>query len=413
MNTILSVTDLTRVARGSKRNANSFDVVYLSKLASEMLRAIAAITLIVGADALAAVPVPDVPAPPKLDVVSYILVDFSSGTVLAEQNANDRAELASLTKIMTAYVAADALASGAIALDDTTTVSDKAWRMGGSRMFIEVNKQVSVDDLLQGVIIQSGNDASVAIAEHISGSEEVFAAVMNQQAERLGMKNSSFANSSGLPDPNLYSTAHDLALLAAAFIRDFPEMYQRFSQAEFSYAGIRQHNRNRLLSRDESVDGVKTGHTEAAGFCLVSSALRGDMRLVAAVMGAKSDVERTEASQALLNYGFRFFESRKIYSVGDAVASAKVWKGKAREVQLGVGSDLHVALPRGRYDDVEAVAEISESVNAPIDKGQAVGILHLKLDGEDVATAPLVANEAVAKGSIFSRALDEVRMRIE
>ncbi len=413
MSITLSATDRTRVARVSNRSINFFDIVKFRDRAGGMLRVIAVISLLVGPGAIAADPMPGVPAAPKLDVASYILVDFNSGTVLAEHNAHDSADPASLTKIMTSYVAADALTSGAIALDDVTTVSEKAWRMDGSRMFIEVNKQVSVDELLQGIIIQSGNDASVALAEYISGSEDVFAAVMNQQAARLGMENSSFANSTGLPDPNTYSTAHDLALLTTAFIRDFPEIYARFSETEYTYAGIRQHNRNRLLSRDSSVDGVKTGHTEAAGYCLVSSALRGDMRLVAAVMGGKSDLERTEASQALLNYGFRFFESRKIYGVGDVVASAKVWKGKASEVQLGVASDLFVAIPRGRYDDVEAAAEISESVKAPVELGQSVGSLHLKLEEQVVAVAPLIANEAVGKGSIFSRALDEVMMRLE
>jgi D-alanyl-D-alanine carboxypeptidase (penicillin-binding protein 5/6) len=253
---------------------------------------------------------PGVPAAPELNVRSYVLIDFHSGAVLGEFNSDEPAEPASLTKIMTAYVAAEAVAAGAIKLDDLTTVSDKAWRTGGSRMFIEVNKQVSVDDLLQGVIIQSGNDASVALAEHISGTEGVFASVMNEHAARLGMSKSSFANSTGLPDPDTYATAHDLALLAAAFIRDFPDVYKRFSDKEFTYGGITQHNRNRLLARDPSVDGFKTGHTEAAGYCLVSSAQRGDMRLVAVVMGAESDTTRTEASQSLLNYGFRFFESK-------------------------------------------------------------------------------------------------------
>jgi D-alanyl-D-alanine carboxypeptidase (penicillin-binding protein 5/6) len=356
---------------------------------------------------------PGVPAPPKLAVASFILIDFQTGTVLAEHSADDRAEPASLTKIMTSYVAADALSSGAIALDDITTVSERAWRMEGSRMFIEVNKQVTVDELLQGVIIQSGNDASVALAEHISGTEEVFASVMNQQAARLGMNNSGFANSTGWPDPGTYSTARDLALLAAAFIRDFPEIYRRFSEREFTYAGIRQFNRNRLLNRDASVDGVKTGHTEAAGYCLVSSADRGGMRLVAAVMGAESDAARTQASQALLNYGFRFFETRKIYHADEIVASAKVWKGKSDEVKLSVAEDLYVAIPRGQFDAVEATAEVSESVQAPVDQGQTIGNVVLKLDGRVIASSPLVATHAIAQGSIFSRAIDEIMMRFE
>ena len=356
---------------------------------------------------------PGVPAPPKLGISSFILVDFITGTVLGEQDADARSEPASLTKIMASYVAAEALASGAIALNDTTTVSEKAWRMEGSRMFIEVNKQVTVDELLQGVIIQSGNDASVALAEHISGSEEVFATVMNHAAARLGMINSSFTNSTGLPDPGTYSTARDLALLARAFIRDFPDIYRRFAEKEYTYADIRQFNRNRLLARDSSVDGIKTGHTEAAGYCLVSSAERGEMRLVAVVMGAQSDAARTEASQALLNYGFRFFETRKIYSACDAVASAKVWKGQSDEVALGVAADLHVVTPRGKYDSIEASAEISEAVEAPVSRGQTIGKLVLKLDGQVITSRPLVATNAVAKGSIFMRAIDGIMMRLE
>ena len=365
------------------------------------------------APAGAAVSFAGVPAPPRLDVRSYILIDFETGAVLAEQEADERAEPASISKIMTSYVAAEALASGAIALDDVTTVSEKAWRMEGSRMFIEVGKQVTVDELLQGIIIQSGNDASVAIAEYISGTESVFSDVMNQHAARLGMTNSSFANSTGLPDQGTYSTARDLAVLAAAFIRDYPDIYRRFSEREYTYADIRQFNRNRLLTRDASVDGFKTGHTEAAGYCLVSSARRGDMRLVAVVMGAASDDARTEASQALLNYGFRFFESRRLYDVDDVVTSSRVWKGDADSVSLGVAQPLHVALPRGRYDDVSAAAEIDGELAAPLEAGEAVGRLVLTLDDVTVATAPLVTKQAVAGGSMFSRAVDEVKLWFE
>jgi len=356
---------------------------------------------------------PGIPAPPKLNVGSYALVDFATGETIAEFNADERAEPASITKIMTAYVAAEALASGAIALDDVTTVSEKAWRTEGSRMFIEVNKQITVDELLHGIVVQSGNDASVALAEHISGSEGVFASVMNQHAERLGMTNTSFANSTGLPDPGTYSTARDLSKLAAAFIHDYPEEYKRFAEKEFTYAGIRQHNRNRLLARDPSVDGFKTGHTEAAGYCLVSSALRGDMRLVAVVMGAESDNARTEASQALLNYGFRFFESRKIYAPGDTVATRKLWKGAQDSIDLTVAEPLFVTIPRGKYDAVVASAEIAETLQAPLEKHEAVGQLVLTLDDTVIANAPLVAANAVAAGSIFSRAIDEVMMMFE
>jgi serine-type D-Ala-D-Ala carboxypeptidase (penicillin-binding protein 5/6) len=356
---------------------------------------------------------PDVPPPPNFDASSYILVDYDSGIILAERDPDKTVEPASLTKIMTSYIAAEALQSGAIGLSDTTTVSEKAWRMEGSRMFIEVNKQISVDDLLQGIIIQSGNDASVAIAEYVSGSEEVFASVMNQHAKRIGMENSSFANSTGLPDPQTYTTARDMANLATHFIRDYPDIYKRFSVKEFTYAGIPQHNRNRLLARDASVDGFKTGHTEAAGYCLVSSAKRGDMRLIAVVMGTKSDAARTEASQALLNYGFRYFETRKIYSAGEVIAQAKVWKGEQDSVSVGVHADLFVTFPRGKYADISAAAEITNAVQAPIELGQNIGQVVMKIKDKPLVTVPLSAVTAVATGSFFSRAIDEVLMRLE
>ena len=333
--------------------------------------------------------------------------------VLAEHEADARAEPASLTKIMTAYVAADALEDGAIALTDKTTVSEKAWRMEGSRMFIEVDTQVTVEELLQGVIVQSGNDASVALAEHVSGSEDVFATVMNQHAKRLGLKNTNFANSTGWPDPETYSTARDLTALSRALIRDHPDIYQRFADSEYSYGGIRQANRNRLLERDDTVDGVKTGHTEAAGYCLVSSAKRGSMRLVAAIMGADSDEARTKASQALLNYGYRFFESRALYPRDEVVATRKVWKGDIDAVELSVAADVYATFPRGRFDDIEAVAEVSELLIAPIEQGQALGELTVRLDDKDLRRAPLIAKHAVAPGSFISRAIDDVLMRFE
>lgn len=380
---------------------------------SQSLRIISISLCVLACASVSAVSFPGVPASPKLDASSYILVDYQTGTVLAEFNPAEQVEPASITKIMTSYVAADALASGAISLNDVTTVSEKAWRMEGSRMFIEVNKQVSIDDLLQGVVIQSGNDASVALAEYVSGTESVFASVMNEHAARLGMSGTSFANSTGLPDPSHYSTAQDLAILAASYIRDYPDEYRRFAEREFTYAEIRQQNRNRLLARDQSVDGFKTGHTEAAGYCLVSSALRQDMRLIAVVMGTDSDSARTEASQALLNYGFRFFESRKIYAAGDVVAAHKVWKGQTEQLELSVPEDWWAVLPRGKYDSAAASAEVSESLEAPIEKGQVLGKIVLKLDDKIVAEAPLVANHAIARGSIFSRAIDEVMMRLE
>ena len=356
---------------------------------------------------------PGVPAPPRLDAAAYLLLEFETGTVLAAHNERERAEPASLTKIMTTYVAADAIASGAIALDDITTVSEKAWRMEGSRMFIEVGKQVSVDELLQGVIVQSGNDASVALAEYVSGSETVFASVMNQHAERMGMQGSRFANATGLPDPDTYVTPYDLAILARHLIRDFPDVYARFSQREYTYADITQPNRNRLLARDASADGIKTGHTEAAGYCLVSSATRNGMRLIAVVMGAGSDEARTAASQALLNYGFRFFETKRVFAANTSVATPRVWKGVASAVDAGLLTDLVAVVPRGSFDALDAAAEVDEPIVAPVTTGQTLGRVVLTLDGEPYATHPLVALEPVAQGSIVTRAIDGVMLWFE
>ena len=354
-----------------------------------------------------------VPKPPRLRAKSYVLLDAASGQTLAEYNADERNEPASLTKIMTVYVAANALKKGAISLDQTTTVSEKAWKMEGSRMFIEVGKSVSVDELLDGIIIQSGNDASVALAELIAGGEDVFAAEMKQNAERLGMSGSSFSNSTGLPDENTYVTARDLAILSKALIDDHPEIYQRFSHREFTYNDIRQFNRNRLLGRDAAVDGIKTGHTEAAGFCLVSSAVKDGMRLIAVVMGTESDEERTEESQKLLNYGFRYFESKLIYGAGDTVATIKAWKADADALPLSVAKDFRITLPRGRFEDIEAAAKLPNAVTAPVAKGTKIGDMVLTLEGTEIATAPLVASQDLNEASIFGRLLDEVRMRLE
>lgn len=353
------------------------------------------------------------PKPPRLRAKSYVLLDAVSGQTLAEFNSNERNEPASLTKIMTVYVAANALKKGAIDLEQVTTVSEKAWKMEGSRMFIEVGKSVSVNDLLDGIIIQSGNDASVALAEFISGGEDVFATEMNQTAKTLGMDGSSFSNSTGLPDENTYVTAHDLGLLSRALISDHPQIYQRFKQREFTFNEIRQYNRNRLLARDSSVDGIKTGHTEAAGYCLVSSAVKNGMRLIAVVMGTESDEARTEESQKLLNYGFRYFENKLVYRAGDTVAAVKAWKGEREELPLSVSEDLEIIIPRGRFEDIEATANLPNSVSAPIQKGAKVGDMVLTLGDVTLTSVPLLANEDLPESSIFGRLIDEVKMRLE
>lgn len=353
-----------------------------------------------------------IPAP-QLSARSYILVDHLTSSVLAEHNADERLEPASLTKIMTVYVAGHALQSGLIALDDEIKVSEKAWRMEGSRMFIEVGKRVSVDDLLQGVIVQSGNDASVALAEHISGTEDVFASIMTDHARKLGMTNSNFSNSTGLPDSDTYTTAKDMALLSSALIREFPALYARFDIQEFTYNNIRQSNRNRLLVLDKSADGLKTGHTEAAGYCLVSSAERDGVRLISAVMGSRSETARTEASLTLINYGYRFFETRELYRDSEVITTLKIWKGAAEKVDLGPPDTVFVTIPRGRYDDLEATANIDAPLIAPVSKGQTLGRMVISLDGEQLAAVPLLALDGIDTGSFFSRLYDNVMLIFE
>ena len=353
-----------------------------------------------------------VPAP-SINAKSYILVDFRTGAVLAEKNADERVEPASLTKIMTVYAASHALKEGLVHLEDQVTISKKAWQMEGSRMFLEVGKMVSLDMLLNGIVIQSGNDASVALAEHVSGSEEVFVGLMNKYARDLGMTNTSFSDATGLPDPNNYTTARDMATLSAALIREFPEEYRRSAVREFTFNGIRQHNRNRMLNRDESVDGIKTGHTESAGYCLISSSLRDGMRVISAVMGTASDDARTEASYALLNYGYRFFETKQLYAAKQAVAEPQVWGGAAETVALGSIEPVWATLPRGRFKDIKAVAKLDEPIMAPLKAGQVLGKMVLKLDDHEITELPLAALTEVAEGSLFSRLYDDVRLMLQ
>jgi len=347
-----------------------------------------------------------VPAAPEIGATSYVLMDFHSGELVAEKAPDLSVEPASITKLMTAYIAFGELAAGRLALDDQVQVSEKAWRTGGSRMFIEVNSSVSVEDLLKGIIIQSGNDASVALAEHIAGSEEVFAQMMNAEAERLGMNATHYENSTGLPHPDHLTSARDIALLARAMIAEFPQYYGWYSEPEFSYNGITQQNRNLLLRRDDSVDGLKTGHTESAGYCLATSAEREGMRLISVVMGTASEQARASASQALLNYGFRFFETFKLYSAGEQVATAPVWKGQADEVSLGLVGDVYTTVPRGRQDSLTAELNIPSYPVAPFERGQTLGSLVISFDGEPRIERALTVLESVAAAGWWGRTTD-------
>ncbi len=339
-----------------------------------------------------------IPEPPAIAATAHLLVDHNTGKVLVEHNADERLEPASLTKIMTAYVVFREVAAGKVALTDPVFISEKAWRTGGSRTFIDVGSKVPLQDLLHGMIIQSGNDASVALAEHVAGSEETFANLMNTNAQRLGMTNSHFTNATGLPDPNLYSTARDLTLVTAATIHEFPEFYAWYADKEFIFNGIKQNNRNRLLWQDDAVDGVKTGHTEAAGYCLVASAKRDDMRLTSVIMGSKSEKARAQASLALLNYGFRFYESPKLYAGGKPIEHLRVWMGEIEELPVGSVYDLHVTIPRGRYDKLSARIEKNPDIIAPVAKGDTVGQVVLDLEGKEVGRLPLIALQDVAEG---------------
>lgn len=355
-------------------------------------------------------PAAPVPAPPQLNATGYLLVDMDSGRVLAEQNADERLEPASLTKIMTAQVVFEELRTGHLKPDEMVRVSKKAWRMPGSRMFIEVNTQVSIDELLKGLIIQSGNDASVALAEHIAGSEETFADLMNQRARELGMTNTHFVNATGLPDPEHYTTARDIAKVTKATIRDYPDYYELYSEKDYTYNDIRQPNRNLLLWRDPTVDGVKTGHTEAAGYCLVASAKRDGMRLISVVMGTASENARAADSQALLNYGFRFYETHRLYGAGQALTQVKIWKSEPETVNAGVTRDLYVTIPRHEYDRLKARTELEPRLMAPLAKGDQVGKLVVELDGEVVAEAPLTALQDAPEGGLWRQAVDAAKL---
>jgi len=346
------------------------------------------------------------PKPPSINANSYVLMDFNSETLLAEYDINKKVDPASITKMMTAYVVFSELKSGNLNENDLVTVSEKAWRTGGSKMFIEVNKKISVADLLKGMIIQSGNDACVALAEHIAGTEETFADLMNQHAKKIGMHNSSFANATGLPAKNHQITALDAAKLAKAIIVNFPIYFELFSEKEFTFNKITQHNRNTLLWRDPSVDGFKTGHTEAAGYCLVSSAKRNGMRLISVVMGTDSQKSRADESQKLFNYGFRFFETNLVYKAGEKRVNIEVWKGDDEDVDLGLAQDIYITIPRGQYKNLQAKVDMPNLITAPVAYGQNIGTLNIWLNNKIVASNPLVALKAVAAGGWWTRTTD-------
>jgi len=375
---------------------------------------LACLALFVAAPAAAQeVPVPQpqtlIPSPPQLAASGWILMDADSGRVLAEHNSDERLPPASLTKLMTAYLVERELDRGNIAMDDMVPVSENAWRTGGSKMFIEVGSEVSIRDLLYGIIIQSGNDASVAVAEHLAGGEAPFADLMNQHADRLGLTNTNFLNATGLPAENHYSTARDMAQLSRHIIQDYPEHYKIYAEKYFTYSDIRQPNRNRLLWRDPSVDGLKTGHTEAAGYCLVASAKRDDMRLISVVMGANSEEARAQETQKLLSYGFRYFETLKLYDRGSVLNTPRVWGGEINELRVGVDGDVVMTVPRARNEELTAHLDVQADLEAPIQQGDRVGTLQVSLGEELVGEQPLVALETVEEGGFIKKLIDQVQ----
>ncbi len=349
-----------------------------------------------------------IPDAPPISSKSFILMDAGSGRVLAERNSDEPLPPASLTKIMTSFIAAAELEADRIALADEVPISVKAWRTGGSKMFVREGTTVKIENLLRGIVIQSGNDASVAVAEYIAGDEDAFAEMMNAHAHELGMTASRFVNATGLPDDGHYSSARDMAVLAAALIRRFPEHYRMYSEKSFTYGGIEQFNRNRLLRYDKSADGVKTGLTDAAGYCLVASALRDGLRLITATMGADTDRARFQDTQKLLAYGFRYFESRKIYDAGEVLTSADVWYGTAETVAVSIAEAMRITLPRGRYDDLNIVLDRPRDIEAPIAAGDELGMVRVSLDGEALAETPLVAQAAVPEAGVFARIGDGI-----
>jgi serine-type D-Ala-D-Ala carboxypeptidase (penicillin-binding protein 5/6) len=353
---------------------------------------------------------PALPAPPPIAAKAYLLLDYNSSQVLVSHNPHERIEPASLTKLMTAYLTFSALRQKTLQPGQVVPISARAWKTGGSRMFVEPNRPVSVDELIRGMIVQSGNDACVALAELIAGSEEVFAQLMTREAQRLGMKNTQFMNSTGMPHPQHYTTAYDLSLLATALIREFPEYYPLYAIKEYRYNNISQPNRNRLLWIDPTVDGMKTGHTEKAGYCLVTSAKRAERRLVSVVLGAASEAMRAAESQKLLNFGFQFYDTVRLYERNQAVSSVPVWKGSLNSVQAGFPHDLYLSIPKGTADRLKATVETQQPLMAPIAAGQKIGVLRVELDGKPYSELPMTALQNVGIAGIFGRGWDSLRL---
>jgi D-alanyl-D-alanine carboxypeptidase (penicillin-binding protein 5/6) len=351
-----------------------------------------------------------IPTAPQVDARSYILVDYRTDKMLAAKDALARVEPASLTKLMTAYIVFQELAAGKLKPDEKVTVSEHAWRSEGSRTFIELGKPVTVLDLIMGMIVQSGNDATIALAERIAGTEETFAQMMNANAKRLGMVGSHFENSSGLPSPQHYTTARDLSLLANAMIREYPQYYKWFSVREFEHNGIKQQNRNGLLEKDSTIDGLKTGHTDSAGFCLVTSALRDGMRLVSVVMGSMSMKAREEASKALLNYGYTFYDTRLVAKAASALATARVYKAQNPSVDLGIKDDLYITLPRGQVAGLTTATDVQPRLIAPLSPDANVGSLRVFARGETLAKVSLRPLKSVAPGGWWRRLIDTIRL---
>jgi len=374
-----------------------------------MTQLVVAMVAVWGAMTATAAPI-IIPAAPQIGAESYLVIDAATGDVLASENARMRLPPASLTKIMTSYIIADEIEQGRITLDDRVPISVKAWRMEGSRMFIREGTEVSVADLLRGIVIQSGNDASVAMAEYIAGDEEAFAGLMTQTAKSLGMNNTNFMNATGLPDEMHYTTAEDLAILTRALINRFPEHYAIYSEKYFSYNDIRQANRNALLWRDDSVDGVKTGHTQAAGYCLVASAMENDTRLISVVMGARDERTRAAESQKLLNYGFRYYETVNLYAAGSSLKRVRVWSGLHESLEVGLDDAITLTIPRGGRDQLKAEINLQDVIEAPIERGQSLGALTLSLGDEMLVERPVVALNPVQEAGWLSSTLDDVQL---
>jgi len=381
-------------------------------MSQRLTSALASMVLFFATTAHAAEPLP-APAPPIIGAKSYLVIDAQTGHELASLNPDTALAPASLTKLMTTYVVFNTLKEGQIRLEDEVTVSEKAWRTEGSRMFIEVGKRVSIENLLLGMIVQSGNDASVALAEHIAGTESVFAELMNQNAANLGMHSSHFRNATGLPAEGHTTTARDLTTLARAIISEFPDYYLWHAVKEFTFNGIKQSNRNSLLWRDDSVDGLKTGHTDDAGYCLVASAKREDMRIVSVVMGTSSTKARTDGSQALINYGFRFYETRLLFKAGEEITTARIWKSANENTRLGVLKDLYITVRRGTYEKLESTLDVPAVIEAPVSVGQQVAELKVRFGEEELLATPLRALDDSPVGSIWQRARDSVSLWFE